>query len=121
MNSIELNRQIALTWIEAFNEHSLEKLLGLYAEDAAHYSPKLKLRQPETNGWISGKSTLRSWWSDAFTRLPSLQYKLKNLVADDRQVIMEYQRKVNGEPDIMVAEVLEIENGLISRSRVYHG
>jgi hypothetical protein len=34
---------------------------------------------------------------------------------------MEYFRHVNGEEDLPVGEVLEIENGLIVHSRVYHG
>ena len=121
MNKSGFNRQVALDWINAFNEHDLDKLLGLYAEDAIHYSPKLKIRQPETNGRVSGKSALKAWWADAFNRLPSLHYKLENLIADDQQVLMEYLRKVNGEPDMMIAEILVIENGLIIRSRVYHG
>ena len=121
MNSRESNGNIALKWIEAFNEHDLEKLLQLYDEQAAHFSPKLKSRHPETEGWISGKTALRSWWEDAFYRLPTLQYKLLNLLGDERQVLMEYQRTVVGEPIMMVAEILEIENGLIVKSRVYHG
>ena len=121
MNSRESNGNIALKWIEAFNEHDLEKLLQLYDEQADHFSPKLKIRKPETKGWLSGKSSLRDWWQDAFYRLPTLQYKLLNLLGDERQVLMEYQRTVVGEPIMMVAEILEIENGLIVKSRVYHG
>ena len=121
MNKTELNKQVALSWIDAFNEHDLEKLLNLYDDNAIHFSPKLKIRQPETNGWINGKAALRSWWADAFERLPSLQYHLKNLIVHDDQLLMEYQRKVAGEADMMVAEVLEISNGVIMRSRVYHG
>ncbi|MFT3912318.1 MAG: nuclear transport factor 2 family protein [Ferruginibacter sp.] len=121
MNKIELNKQIALNWIDSFNEHDLEKLLNLYNDNAIHFSPKLKIRQPETNGWINGKDSLRSWWADAFDRLPSLQYHLKNLIVNDEQLLMEYQRKVTGEPDMMVAEILEINNGVIVKSRVYHG
>jgi hypothetical protein len=34
---------------------------------------------------------------------------------------MEYIRKVPNEDDMLVAEVLEIENGKIIASRVYHG
>jgi hypothetical protein len=34
---------------------------------------------------------------------------------------MEYIRKVKGEEDMLIAEVLEIQNGLIVASRVYHG
>ncbi|MEO7523913.1 MAG: nuclear transport factor 2 family protein [Ferruginibacter sp.] len=116
-----MNKKVALNWIDAFNEHDLEKLLSLYAEDAIHFSPKLKLRSPETNGWIKGKPALRSWWADAFHRLPSLHYELKNLIVNNDQLLMEYQRKVKGEPDMMIAEVLEIRQGVIIKSRVYHG
>ncbi|MEO8770136.1 MAG: nuclear transport factor 2 family protein [Ferruginibacter sp.] len=121
MNKIELNKQIALNWIAAFNEHDLEKLLKLYAEDAIHLSPKLKIREPQTNGWIKGKSSLRSWWTDAFNRLPLLHYQLQNLIINDEQILMEYLRKVPGEADMMVAEILEIGSGVIVKSRVYHG
>lgn len=120
MNS-SVNKQIALTWFEAFNEHNLEKLLSLYHEQAQHYSPKLKIRQPETQGLIKGKDALRVWWKDAFDRLPSLRYEVKKLTADEKQVFMEYIRHVDGEDDLSVGEVLEIENGLIVYSRVYHG
>ncbi len=34
---------------------------------------------------------------------------------------MEYLRLAPGEPDLPVAEVLEVEGGLIRASRVYHG
>jgi hypothetical protein len=34
---------------------------------------------------------------------------------------MEYVRQVEGEEDMLVAEVLEIEAGKIIFSRVYHG
>lgn len=119
--SAQNNKQIALKWFEAFNEHNLEKLLSLYDENAQHYSPKLKIRMPETEGLIKGKSSLRSWWQDSFDRLATLQYEVIKLTADEDQVFMEYTRHVNGEDDLSVGEVLQIENELIVFSRVYHG
>jgi len=121
MNNIDLNKQVANDWIKSFNAHDLDKLISLYAEDAIHFSPKLKVRQPETKGWVTDKVALNDWWADAFERLPTLQYELINLVVGEQQVVLEYLRKVNGEPDMMVVEFLEIENGLIIKSRVYHG
>ncbi|MBC7534193.1 MAG: nuclear transport factor 2 family protein [Ferruginibacter sp.] len=121
MDITALNKQVALTWIDAFNAHDLEKLLALYHEDAIHYSPKLKIRQPETNGFLRGKSSLRLWWADAFQRLPQLHYQLKNMIVDEEQLMMEYLRLVTGEEAILVAEVLEIEDGIIIQSRVYLG
>jgi len=115
------NKQIATVWFEAFNEHNLEKLLSLYDENAQHYSPKLKARLPETKGLIKGKDALRSWWQDAFDRLPTLHYEVIRLTADEEQVFMEYTRHVEGEENLSVGEVLQIKNGLIVFSRVYHG
>lgn len=115
------NQIIATHWFAAFNSHELETLLALYDENAQHYSPKLKIRQPETQGLIKGKSALRAWWKDAFDRLPTLHYEVKKLTADEEQVFMEYTRKVEGEEDLQVGEVLEIKDGKIVYSRVYHG
>ncbi len=112
---------IAKNWLAAFNEHNLEKLLSLYADDAVHYSPKLKVRHPETKGLIKGKENLRSWWKDAFDRLITLQYEATSFTANRERVFMEYTRKVADDEDIRVAEVLEIKNNLIVASRVYHG
>ncbi len=111
---------IARSWFDAFNQHDLEKLLALYADDAQHYSPKLKIRQPETNGLISGKDALRSWWRDSFERLPTLRYEPTQFMVDDERVFMEYTRYVDGEDSMTVGEVLEIRDGLIVASRVYH-
>jgi len=117
----EQNKKIARNWFEAFNEHNLEKLLSLYSDTAEHFSPKLKIRMPETQGLIKGKQALREWWQDSFNRLPTLNYEVIKLTADEEQVFMEYLRHVKNEEDLRVGEVLQIKNGLIVFSRVYHG
>lgn len=113
-------KTIALQWFEAFNQHNIDMLLHLYHNDAEHYSPKLKVLHPDTNGLIKGKEALRMWWTDAFKRLPDLHYKVIKLTADEHQVFMEYIRQTPNEPDLRVGEVLEINHGKIVASRVYH-
>ncbi len=119
MNNTTLH--IARQWLSAFNDRHLDRLLSLYADDAVHYSPKLKIRQPETKGLISGKAALQAWWKDSFERLPSLHYEATSLTANRERVFMEYTRIVPGEENVLVAEVLEIKDDLIVASRVYHG
>jgi ketosteroid isomerase-like protein len=114
-------QSIAFKWFETFNNKELEKLLSLYDDEAVHFSPKLKVHQPETNGFVTGKDALRLWWQDAFDRLPSLNYKVKSLTANGDRVFMEYIRTVDGEDDMLVAEVLEVKENKIIASRVYHG
>jgi len=114
-------QSIAFKWFDAFNSHNLEQLLSLYDDDAEHFSPKLKIRKPETNGLVTGKDAMRDWWKDAFERLPTLHYKVKSLTANGDRVFMEYIRTVEGEENMLVAEVLEVKDGKIIASRVYHG
>ena len=114
-------QSIAFKWFDAFNNHQLEQLLSLYDDDAEHFRPKLKIRKPETQGMIIGKQALREWWQDAFDRLPSLNYKVTSLTANGDRVFMEYVRSVDGEENMLVAEVLIVREGKIIASRVYHG
>ncbi len=119
MSASELN-EVAQRWFEAFNKKELEMLLALYHDHAEHFSPKLKVRHPETNGLIKGKAALRAWWRDAFDRLPSLHYEIIRLTPYEDRVFMEYVRHVHGEEDLSVGEMLEIQQGLIIRSSVFH-
>ena len=120
MNDAVFNELIAKNWFDTFNRHHLENLLALYDDNAIHLSPKLKLKHPETKGLIKGKEALRIWWQDAFSRFPDLHYEVKTITANEERVFMEYLRQVAGEDDFMVAEVLEIINGKIVKSAVYH-
>lgn len=117
----EALQSIAFRWFDAFNTKQLEKLLSLYDDEAQHFSPKLKIHQPETKGLVVGKEAMRAWWQDAFDRLPSLNYKVTSLTANSDRIFMEYIRRVDGEEDMLVAEVLDVKNGKIIASRVYHG
>src|SRR5688572_27466099 len=99
---------IARRWLAAFEHASLDELLELYADDAVHTSPKIRVRHPETGGVLRGKAAMRGWWADAFARLPGLQYRLTALTADRERVFMEYVRVAPGEADLPVAEVLDV-------------
>jgi ketosteroid isomerase-like protein len=112
---------IARAWLTAFNGRDLEALLALYADDAVHTSPKLRVKKPETNGEIRGKAALRGWWRDAMDRLPSLRYEPLHLTASHERVFMEYERICPPDPPYVVAEVLVCRDGLIVSSHVFHG
>ncbi len=113
---------LARAWLAAFNARDLEGLLALYAADAVHASPKLRVRDPSSNGEIRGVSALRAWWKDAMDRLPDLRYEAKHLTAMGDRVFMEYLRTNPGESPYMVAEVLVAgPDGKIRASHVYHG
>lgn len=113
-------KQVAEKWFAAFNQHDLESLLLLYDENAVHFSPKLRDKNPETNGLIKGKNELRKWWKESFDNLPSLKYFPELIICEGENVFMKYKRTVQGQNDLIVGETLKISNGLIVESRVYH-
>ena len=115
------NAAIAREWLRSFNARELDALLALYADDAVHTSPKLRVKKPETLGQVRGKAALRAWWQDSFERLPGLRYDALTITADKERVWMEYLRKAPNEADMVVAEVLDVKAGRIVASRVYHG
>lgn len=112
---------VARAWLDAFNGRDLDRLVSLYDSDAVHTSPKLRDRKPETKGEIRGHAALHAWWADAMQRLPSMRYEARHLVASGDRVFMEYERTVDGEPPMLVAEVLVCRAGRIVSSHVYHG
>lgn len=115
------NQTLAREWLRAFNAHDVKALVALYDESCRHTSPKLRTLLPDSGGMIRGKPALAAWWTDAITRLPSLRYEEVSVTADERRAFIEYLRHVAGETPLLVAEVFEIENGVIVSSRVYHG
>ena len=113
---------LAQRWLAAFNAHDLEALLALYADDAAHTSPKLRAREPATKGEVRGKAALRAWFADAMERLPQLRYEPRHLTAMNDRVVMEYVRHNPGDDALVVAEVLRVgAAGTIAESHVHHG
>ena len=112
---------IAERWLACFERRDLDGLLALYADDATHTSPKIRVRHPETAGQLRGKAAMRAWWADSFERLPSMRYVPTALTANGERVVMEYVRRVDGEPDMPIAEVLDVNDGKIVASRVFHG
>lgn len=110
--------EIAKKWFNAFNEHSITDLLSLYADDAEHFSPRLKNMHPETNGLIKGKAAMFDWWHNAFERIPTLKYTIVELREVDDTVFMTYIRSAQGEADLTVNESLKIRDGKIVFSKV---
>ncbi|HQV01128.1 MAG: nuclear transport factor 2 family protein [Bacteroidia bacterium] len=113
--------EIAKQWFNAFNTKNTELLLSLYDDNAQHFSPKLLIARPETKGLVTGKAAMRDWWQQAFDTIKGLNYELLTLVTNEQHIFFEYIRHADDVADLRVGELLEIRNGLIVSSRVFHG
>ncbi len=119
--STEHNLRIARAWARAFNEHDVDGILALYAEHATHTSPKIRALHPETGGKLLGKPAIEAWWRGALGRTPGLRYEETAITANDDRVVLEYVRLADGQEPMSVAEVFDVEDGLVVASRVFHG
>src|SRR4051812_34774168 len=105
------NLEIARAWLLAFNAHDVDALVKLYAPDATHTSPKIRLLHPQTGGKLVGRAALERWWREANARLPGLRYEEQALTANGDRVFMEYLRHAPNEAPMPVAEVLDVKDG----------
>lgn len=113
---------LARAWLAAWSARDVDALVALYDADAVHTSPKLRAKDPATNGEVRGAAALRAWWADAMHRMPELRYEERHLTAMGDRVFMEYLRTNPGEAPYMVAEVLVVgPHGKVCASHVYHG
>ena len=66
----------AREWIEAWNSHDLDRVLGHYSDDFEMTSPMIASLMSVPSGTLKGKERVREYWAKALARLPDLAFKL---------------------------------------------
>lgn len=118
-NDIE---RIYRLWDEALGKKDLEASLSLYADDATIESPLVRHLMNGSDGIVQGKDNLRSFIAKVFQTNPPQRKRFKQgFFTDGRVLTWEYPRSAPAGEQMDLVEVMEIENGLIKRHRVYWG
>ena len=118
-NDIE---RIYRLWDEALGKKDLEASLSLYADDATIESPLVRHLMKGSDGIVQGKDNLRSFIAKVFQTNPPQRKRFKQgFFTDGRVLTWEYPRRAPAGEQMDLVEVMEIENGLIQRHRVYWG
>jgi SnoaL-like domain len=120
------NRQdierIYRAWDEALGKRDLEASLSLYAEDASIESPLVAHLLKQREGIVRGKANLRAFITKVFETNPPQRKRFKQgFFTDGRVLTWEYPRMAPDGDQMDLVEIMEIENGLIQRHRVYWG
>ena len=109
-------------WDEALGKKDLEASLSLYADDATIESPLVRHLMKGSDGIVQGKDNLRSFIAKVFQTNPPQRKRFKQgFFTDGRVLTWEYPRSAPEGEQMDLVEVMEIENGLIKRHRVYWG
>jgi ketosteroid isomerase-like protein len=72
MFSRDFADHFAAEWIEAWNNHDLNKILSHYSEDFEMSSPYIAQIAGEASGTLKGKVAVSAYWAKALaSRMPS--------------------------------------------------
>jgi ketosteroid isomerase-like protein len=109
-------------WDDALGRKDLEASLSLYADDASIESPLVQHLMKTKEGIVRGKDNLRKFAALVFATNPPQRKRYRTgFFSDGRVITWEYPRATPDGDQMELVEVMEIEDGLIRRHRVYWG
>lgn len=113
-------------WDAAARAGDVEAMLALYADDAVFETALVPVVLPEKrDGVLRGKTELRAFFARSVENRPDEAlrwYRTGRWLSDgERLLAWEYPRATPDGEQVDVAEIFEIEAGLIQAHRVYWG
>lgn len=109
-------------WDAALSKNDTEALLKLYAQDATLESPLVPHLMGTEKGICRGREELKRFFQVLATRKPNVRkFYRTGYFTDGRKVMWEYPHQTPEGEQMDFVEVMEIENGLIQKHRVYWG
>ena len=81
----------AQEWIEAWNEHDLERILSHYTEDFEMSSPLIIQRMGEPSGILRGKPNIRPYWEIGLAQQPPLHFQLLAVLLGVNSLVLHYR------------------------------
>jgi ketosteroid isomerase-like protein len=105
-------RQLAASWVQAWNSHELAEIMSHYAEDIVLVSPVAATILNDPLGTVKGKDALQAYFKKGLEAYPNLKFDLLDMMWGLSSVVLYY---VN-QKGTKTAEFMEINsNGKIVR------
>jgi len=104
--------ELAHDWIDAWNDHDLERILSHYSDDIVFSSPLVRTIGASDSSAITGRAALRAYFKAALDRFPTLTFHLRTVFRGVDSVTLLYD-SVNG---LLAAETMILNaQGQVSR------
>jgi ketosteroid isomerase-like protein len=101
--------RFATEWVDAWNHHDVEAVLGHFHEDVVFSSPVAARVVPASQGLVRGKAALRDYWNRALAMTPDLHFSLESVYAGTACLVLNYRNQLGG----LTNEVLIFEGDLV--------
>ena len=104
--------ELAHRWIEAWNDHDLERILAHYADDVVFSSPFIRKLGTNPSGSVVGRAALLAYFKSALEKYPALTFRLHTVFCGIDTVTLVYE-SVNG---LLAAETMVLnQHNQVSR------
>ena len=107
-------QQFAAEWLDAWNSHDLNAILGHFSDDVIFTSPLAQRIVEGSDGVIRGIDDLRGYWSEGLRRNPELHFEIEDLYVGVNTLVIQYRNHSGG----LVNEVLTFEGPLVVEGHV---
>lgn len=97
-------------WLQGWNAHDLEQVLGHFADDVVFTSPVAAQLLDYSDGIIRGKAALRDYWSEGLRRIPDLHFEVVGVYVGLNTLVINYRNQKGG----LVNEVLTFDGHLVT-------
>jgi len=110
-------------WMEAWNSHDLDRILGHYADDVEYYSPFIAQMAapggPGSDGRLIGKAAVREYFAAALAKFDDLHFDPPVHVAVGAGSVSFVYRSVN---DLTAVETLVFAPGsrIVARAHCHY-
>ena len=112
-------REIAESWMAAWNSRNLDSLMSHYADNVVFMSPTVVLRDDEPSGVIHGKSALKEHFREGLESFgPAVMFTLLDACVGVGGYALYYQRETGAK--VIVAKRLNDEEKIIEARVHYH-
>lgn len=108
---------LAREWVEAWNRHDLDAIMGHYADDVVFTSPFVPILANEPTATLQGTTALRAYFAKGLAAYPDLRFELLDVLTGVRSVTL-YYRSVK---DKVAAETMSLNaEGLVARVECHY-
>jgi hypothetical protein len=112
----EKAEQLAREWIAAWNSHDIDSIMHHYSETVVFASPLIMKILNIADGTIIGKEKLRAYFITGLTRFPELNFKLYQVLAGCKSMVIHY-KSVN---NLVGAEMMVLDDDFKVKSCLCH-
>lgn len=100
-------RHFAQEWVEAWNNHDLNRILAHYDDDVRLVSPVALKLLNNGDGVVQGKAALREYFRRGLEEFPNLHFDLIDVLWGVETIVLYYANKVRGNK---TAEVMQLSS-----------